>query len=106
MNQTIIDKINEIINKNNRFDLIKEKITNNCFSDYQIKNINNSIYIGSFNNKNENYEIECSVCYCKNMNILNCNHSLCNKCFNNWNKMCINNSIITTCPICRTIITT
>jgi len=104
MNQTIIDKINEIINTNNRFNLIKEKITNNCFSDYQIKNINNSIYIGSFNNKNN--ETDCSVCYYKNINILNCNHSLCNSCLHKWNKVCISNSVITTCPICRTIITT
>jgi len=117
MHQNIINKINEIININNRFDLIKEKILNNCFSEYEIKNLNDIIYIKSFKNKEiiKNREIidnkynitytECSICYCINNNKLSCNHDICYSCFEKWDKQCIIDSKLTTCPICRVIIT-
>jgi len=111
MHKNIINKINEIININNRFDLIKEKILNNCFSEYEIKNLNDIIYIKSFknieiiDNKYSTNYAECSICYCINNNKLSCKHDICYCCFKKWDKQCIINSKLTTCPICRVIIT-
>jgi hypothetical protein len=109
MDDIILNKINEIIDINNRLNLINEKVKNKCFTNYEIKNLNNSIFIRPiYNNENNNNLcpiLECCICYSNNKYKLNCNHSVCNECFVKWYKECLNNYKKITCPVCRSSIT-
>jgi len=100
----IDNEIDEIIRLNKKLDLIKDTINSN-------KNINYDMYADlkynyfNINLKNINLENECPVCYNKEINNyynkLDCNHYLCNICYQSWKDKCINNKICFHCPICR-----
>lgn len=107
MDLNIIKKINEIIDINSRLNLIMEKIAKNSFTEYEIKDINNSIYIKPYHSKkNEfNYDKNCCVCYNINLDYLQCKHNLCYECYHKWDKICVFNNKVTDCPICKVIIT-
>ena len=55
--------------------------------------------------KKNNISFECPVCYSTilptNYKELLCTHYLCNNCYDEWFKKCIENGKYITCPICR-----
>lgn len=116
-----INKVNidELIDINNRLNIIYTNIKNNSYSNYELKTnefnlgieLNKDIIIAKLHiNLDINHYInndfkECFICYdniCNNkIKKLSCNHYLCIDCYNKWNITCINNKIPTLCPFCR-----
>mgnify|MGYP000135270350 CR=1 FL=1 len=113
----IHDMISNNVNMN--FDLnideynISEEITSNyfineSFDKNRIKNI--CFYIKPnerliSNNENCDKLSECPICYEKvlacHYRKLQCSHSLCIKCYENWSNTCNNYKLNRSCPICR-----
>ena len=108
INNKIDKEIDNIINLNKKFDLIKSIIDNKNIN-YEINyEINFNKIFDYFNVKFNNLDNECPICYNKKIsndyNKLNCNHFLCEECYHLWKKNCLNNKIIFNCPICRRFI--
>ena len=100
------NKLNNIYNKILERDNINFKLNSNHYS-FKIKEKSNIESISFFiKDSNFNKNNFCSICY-ENIILKNiiCNHSICYSCYNNWNKNCILNNKLTTCPVCRFLIT-
>lgn len=115
--------IDELMDINNRLNIIYANIKNNAYTDYKLEinefnlgiDLNKDIIIAKLHinqdishyiNKDTNIDFkECFICYNKISNNkiknLSCNHYLCIKCYDKWNITCINNKIHTLCPFCR-----
>lgn len=104
------NQIDNIININERLSELRTKIADNAYTsiylDINELNFKNKIISASFYIKTDNDEnIECPICYDNTLKYrslsLNCNHTFCKKCYNNWNIRCKSLSYKTTCPLCR-----
>jgi formylmethanofuran dehydrogenase subunit E len=103
-------EIENIINISKKLNKIKEKINDHAYTyielENNIYNYKNKTISASFYVKTEkDVIVECPVCYdntIKHRSVsLNCNHTFCKNCYNNWNNRCQLLSYKTTCPLCR-----
>jgi hypothetical protein len=103
-------QIENIINISERLSEIRTKIADNAYTSIYLDNnefnFKSKILSASFylKTKNDVY-VECPICYESTLIhrslSLNCNHSFCKKCYNNWNNRCNLLNYKTTCPLCR-----
>lgn len=125
-NYNNLDYIKDI---NLKLELIKNTISNNKDIQFELYSNNENEILNIKNNKrkkdfinnisfyikindnmitknNKLIELVCNICYeinsPSNFKILDCNHKLCNLCFNNWCNVC--NNINVSCPYCRTVV--
>ena len=107
--------IDELIDINNRLNILYKNIKNNAYSDFKLEtnefnlvvDLNKEIICDLHINHTLNNNLkECYICYDKlysnnKINTLSCTHYLCISCYNKWNISCIYNEIPTLCPFCR-----
>ena len=107
------NNFDEIIEINNKINELKTVIyTNkNLIFEAHVNNTEIKAHVNFYLkiNKKMYNNHNCTICYelltFRNNKTLECNHDLCNDCYEKWNKICIDNSKITNCPLCRKIIT-
>lgn len=117
--KTIISKNKNLVfelnnNENNEEDRLEKnmKQNNHLYNCNLKKNQNITFYIkmdeNIFSNTKKEIDDKCSICYDTlsfyNRKQLICEHNLCYDCFQKWNKTCINQYKLTSCPICRNLI--
>jgi hypothetical protein len=109
------ENIEELINIHNKIDEIQKTLSNNILLNFNVNDVNDVNNINT-NIKNVNFYIKniksnteinnnCPICYNyilkDKFKILLCKHVFCGECLHNWSKICIEKSLIITCPLCR-----
>lgn len=114
-NYKIRVNIDELIDINNRLNILNNNIKNNAYTEFKIeanefnlvdesnKNIiTTNFYINHLSNSDIK---ECFICYEKpymnRIKILSCKHYLCVTCYDKWDSTCNYNKRSTSCPYCR-----